>query len=223
MQRVNSAALGEVASVLGVSGTGVKAGLGAPVTELDEDRLDQVIAVNDLIRRGLSPAGTTGWFVLAFDLTMGAGVTDETASITPYAPTAALINAPFPHPVPQNRDIWLIGASGVINGATASNFVEAGIRLECPIVHQGVGVNEAGTAITAAVSNFELGVFDSQDLVASRVILLTEAGRGYIPLGIRLRRGQILHVDASATNAVGIRVTLIAALLTAGLGQDIGP
>ena len=222
-QKINSDALTEVYRVLGIRGTGAQAGLGSPFTELDDSRLDQVVDVNPYVRRSRAPAGTTGWFVAAFDLTMGAGVTTENAQIDVYRPGAALVNAPFKAAVPRDQDIWMIGHSAVINAATASNFTSAGLRLECPATQEGYGIDEAGAKPTPNVGNFQLASWDSTIVVAGRQILITANGDPYYPLGIRLRRGQLLNFEATASNAVGIRGTVIMAQLPAGLGQDIGP
>lgn len=222
-QRVDSDALTSVAQVLGISGTGAKAGVGSAFTELDESRLDQIVSVNDMVRRSRAPAGTAGWFFAAFDCNMGAGVTSETASLNVYAPGASLVNAPFTGVVPRDFDIWLIGHSAVISGATAGNFSDAGLRLECPVTHEGVGVQEDGSKPSPTVGNFQLVSWDSTIVVGGRQILIDANGNSYFPLGIRIRRGQLLKFDCSATNVVVVRGTCIMAMLPAGLGQDVGP
>jgi len=201
-------------SVLGM------AGRGSGQTDLDDGGLTQVIDVVPIVRRSRAPVGTSGIFAGAFVVVMGAGATTEDAAIDPYNPGALIADEPWPNPVPTDLDVWLLGASGTIAAGTAANFTEAMLNVVYAATTEAWGVDEAGDPTVEAPSNFGVAVWDSQDNIAGRIVLLSEVGAAYTKIGLRLRRGNTLRASVGASNAVTVRITVTLGLFPVGLGQD---
>ena len=183
MPLITSDALTLVNRFLGIGGRQ------SAVTDFDDQTLDQVVVVNDIVRRSRTPVGTSGIFAGAFVLEMGAGATVEEGTVDPYDTGEGINDPPYPARIPASMDIWLIGASGTIVAGTASNFTEATLRIVMPGVFEGWGVDEASAAAAESISNFAVARWDSQETVAGRVLLMEEGGRTYAPIDLRIRRG----------------------------------
>jgi len=215
MADVDSDALLLVRSVLGQSGTA------APGTVLDDGRLDQVLDVNEIVRRSRTLAGTTGMFHGILEATHAAAG-DLTTTIDPYNPLAPI--APWPAPVPDGFDVWLIGGCTVRTGGTAANWVGGALSIATPAVHTAFSQDQAGAASANAANeqDYTFGIWDSLDLTLSSDIGITADGEPYIDARMRLRRGSRIRFRSTAVNgAVTMICVVVVGLFPASLGQDI--
>jgi len=211
-KEVDSGALLLVNRILGIAGSQT----GAQRTELDDGTLTQVLEVGSIVRRSRSLPGTDGIFCAILRTNMGAGVTTETATLNPYTPGGANL-APFPDPIPAGFDFWVAGASLIQAGGIAGNFTNALFRTLYDASMIGLAIDEAGQTFGSATAAIPLAFWDDLTLGFGTM----EDGTQWLPLGLRIRRGQTLQLDVAATDAVVVDLVLICALVPAALGQDI--
>ena len=213
--RVDAQTLSEVAKALGLSGAP------AAQTEFSDGHLDQVVDVARYIRRGRTPAQTTGWYYIVLENAHGAPG-DKKTLVDPYNPTLANVQAPYPAPVPLGWDLWLASAHLVRSSGTGT-VVGAALSIDPVLLQRAIGQDDAGGPITTDLPmTLKLwnGTFDD-----AGAILGTGTFNGNFPdprIGIRLRRNAKLQFDS--TNGVtgcDLQCYVLVGLFPAGSGQDV--
>jgi len=217
-KQIDSGALDVVDSALGIGGAG-----SAAITELDDGVVDQVLSVNELIRRGLAPPATQGIFRGVMRNThSGAG--GEFSTWTPYNPVLATILAPYPRPVPPGFDIWLLRACVVVT--TVLGTVDAVLLIQN--VRQGFGITQTG-AFQLSNQRLPLAYWDTivdQDVTAKFLVTGTENSDPWKQINQRLPRlgetGSVVQIlfatESTATSAY--ECNLIFGMFPVGMGQD---
>lgn len=209
MKQVDSDALGIVNRALGL------AGVGAPLTEFTDGQLDQVLAVNELVRRGRTPAESSGLFYGILENTH-AGADTQTSTIDPFDATTGAI-APWPVPTPPGFDMWLVAA--VVQQTAALVAATAALFTLLPATSQGFGIDEGGAAVVAQVRSC-VAFWDSM-VTETHVFGITEQGIPLVRIGQRLRPGTTLLFSTSAAGVATYRCECIMGLFPVGMGQDV--
>lgn len=211
---IDSQALGIVNKSLGLTGRG------AAETELLDGTVDQVLDVGPIARRGGTLAGTEGVFrVVLRNIHAGAG--DVSTSWQPYSSAAVGTFAPFPTPMPDNLDVWLLGASvQIVSGA--GSLEHAALRLTN--VQLGVGIDSAAAAI-ASTSVMTLAYWNTSLGFLSPSFAATQSRLPYKALNIRIpRKGAVASpfvVFGSQSSGVNsIDAVLLVGVFPVALGQD---
>lgn len=209
-KRIDSDALGILNKALGLTGSGVPG-----PTELMDGTVDQVIAVNDLARRGRTQAATTGIYNPAM-VNLSTGAETTTTTVNPYTNTVGIV-APWPAPVPEQFDVWLLGVAANQSGGTTW---DAALYINPPDAQQGWGVDQSGAAAVSSIQ-YAVAYFDAT-ATATHTFGVTAGGElPWQPIGIRLPRGATLIwvVDHADVSTVVAQLTL--GLFPIALGQDV--
>jgi len=218
MRVINSDALTEAYRALGIKGGGA-----APETALRDKELYQNLVVNEIVRRSRTVGRTEGIFSFLFS-NDHSGSGTLTTTITPYNATVGAANG-WPVPVPDDLEVWLIGAGVEQDGGTGT--LEAGLFLFLQSAQMGVGEDDAGVAIAASSSLFWLARWNALTTLQSEHGLDPD-GKPWIPLGLRLPRLQVgagaptnLLFRSTASAAAKFDCTAIMGLFPIAFGQDI--
>lgn len=196
-------------------------GAGDAQTELLDGTVDQVIAINEIARRGRTLAGTEGIFRIALR-NIHAGAGDVSTSFQPYEAALAGVIAPFPSPIPAGLDFWLIGAS--IETDATNSFDSAVIRLTN--VQQGFGIDSAGVAVVS-VAVFTLTNWTGvSSAIAPPYGISSGTQLPYKKINMRIpRKGAIaspfIVCSTQALGAAEYDFVLMCGLFPSALGQDI--
>ena len=212
---IDSQALGDLNKSLGLTGKG------AGETELLDGTVEQVIDIGATARRGGTLAGTQGIFRCVMR-NIHAAAGDVFSSWQPYAAADPGIIAPFPSPLPDTFDFWLLGASierisgsGVLNGAV----------LRLTNVQQGFGIDSAAAAVVSTAV-FHIAFWDSLVGTIDPPFGLTEGGQPYVNINMRIpRKGAIaspfLSWGTDSDNTATYDLLLLCGVFPVGLGQDV--
>jgi len=210
LKRVDSDALQAINRALGLTGRG------APITEFLDGQLDQVFDVVPSVRRGRTPAATTGIFT-GIVRNIHTDAESIATGFNPYTFGTAGLIAPYPNPVPPQFDIWLLGAVviRVSGGGTLSAILDVQFN------QQGFGITDGGVAVVATQAQV-LAHWDA--FVTEGITFGVQAGSEapYAKIGMRLPStgspGLAFRTTSSLTVTIDLQVTL--GLFPASLGQD---
>jgi len=202
------------------------AGVAGPSTLLEEDAVIQTVDVGQFARQGLPPG--KGIFNFLIRIITSVANPALTALIDPYEPTAVAVDlsqAPYPNPVPAAFDLWLINCGLQLDDST---FTSAQLQLIYPVGAIGVAGQNADsatnvvTAVTPASQAQTIAGWDSDFASVGRDVG-TLGGTGILqPLGFRIIRGTTLQLRVSAGGINTVDCTILAALMPAAMGQDVG-
>ena len=213
---INSQALEPANKALGIAGSGDSQ------TELLDGSVDQVLDVGQIARRGGTLAGTTGLFRMILRNRHGAAGVVGT-SFQPYSPATTGLIAPYPTPVPDSFDFWLLGASiEVVAGA----FTLLGADLKITQTIQGFGINEV-TAAVVSNSVFTVANWDGlQTWAAPQPYALEGGANPFQKINLRIpRKGVIaspfIVFNSESDGLVDFDCVMLCGLFPVALGQDI--
>lgn len=199
----------------------MKGGGGAPETVVHDKDLYQNLVVNEIVRRSRTLGRTEGVFSFLFTNNHAAANTQST-TITPYNATVGAANG-WPVPVPDDMEVWLIGAG--VEQASGTGTIEAGLFLFLQGAQLGVGEDQAGAAV-AGSSLFWLARWNSLVTLSSEHALDPD-GKPWVPIGLRLTRLTIgpgttdLIFRSTSSAAAVFDCTAIMGLFPITFGQDI--
>lgn len=214
---INSAYLEPLNKALGL------AGAGDSQTELLDGTVDQVLDVGQIARRGGTLAGTTGVFRVILRV-INAGTGTVITSYQPYEPGETGLVAPYPNPVPDLFDLWLIGAS--IERVSGTGTLNAA-RLQLTNIQIGFGIDSVGVSAAASTSVITLASWDSISAAIEPRYGLSQLANPFQKIGLRIpKKGAIaspflsfaVNVTAAAATFDGV---LLIGILPAALGQDL--
>jgi len=209
---INSDALGVVNRVLGITGPG------APETDLFDAELFQTLDVNDAVRRGRTQGATQGMYHAVMRNIHGAGSTIVN-TVTPYDLAVGAI-APFPSPIPNLFDLWLLAAS--VRRVSGTGTIGAALFMSYADRAQGFGIDDSGVAVVES-QNHPIAFWDAVAAV-STAFLLQNGDRGpWARIGLRLPRDLagteiIFQTVTSALATYDLQLAL--GLFPTALGQD---
>lgn len=220
-REIDSSALLLANRILGLAGGQSPSG----ITELDDGWVNQVLNINDIVRRSRTQIGTGGWFHALLENVHGAGASTLTSTIDPYNVSVGLANPPYPPDIPNpgDFDAWILGASLEMTAGTATNFTDGMLAVVSPASNLAYSIDDQGAPSTriAAGQEMQLGRWDVLELIAGNTVGLTEQGSPWIGSNLRMRPGCSIQLRSGASNAVTVNAIVLVGLLPAGLGQDI--
>lgn len=216
MSIIHSRMLGLIQKLIG-------GGSGSLVTVLDDDSVTQVLPViPEIARRSLTIGNIGGWFLAVLE-NVHTSDDFEQSSIPVYTPAAAAVIPPYPLVVPDDQDIWLIGAS-LIRTTGAGSLAAGVLAINPPSISQGLGIDDAGATVIGTPM-MSLAHFNGLNTVLGSVNAfgITAGGDPYVPIGLRLPRFTTLVFNSESGGAATCEFQMIAimALFPAGLGQDV--
>jgi len=212
MKKITSDALGLVSKVLGV------AGAGAQETELTDGTLGQNLDVTPIIRRGRTHGQSEGIYTAVLRNIHGSAETLVT-TVDPFDVTTGRI-APYPGPMPDAFDIWLLAATIRQQTGTGTMVATLSIAVSGDPPSQGWGINDSGVAVVATPS-MQIGFWDSVVTVGGPEFGITEQGAPMVKVGLRLRRGWSVVFESVSSAVATFQMSLILGVFPAALGQDI--
>lgn len=196
------------------------AGSGDSQTELLDGTVDQVLDVGQIARRGGTLAGTEGIFrCILRNVHAGAG--DIFSSWQPYLPGETGLIAPYPTPVPDDLDVWLLGAS-VESVSGGGSLVGAALRLTQ--IQQGFGIDDSAAAVVSN-SVFTVAWWNTHIGILAPPFMATQSLQPFKPINLRIpRKGAIASPFLSfGSQSDGINTfdcVMMMGLFPVALGQD---
>ncbi len=215
MSQITSSMLRQIQQLIGGGGAGI-----APVTVLEDDAVTQTLPVVPEIARRSLVIGPLGGIFVGVLRNVHTAADGEVSSILPYTPLASNI-APYPSPVPDGYDIWLLGIAGTRVSGTGL-LTGALMGINPPTSSQGWGRDDSGTGV-AATGIFQLARFDVIEaaITLGTDCMLTEQGLTYQPVGLRLMRGATLVFASEASDTATFDALFYMGLFPAAMGQDV--
>lgn len=176
-KRVDSDALGPMLKSFGL------AGQGAEETILQDGVLDQVIDVAPIVRRGRTLASSGGIFRgLLRNIHPSTGTINS--GISPYNATVAHVVAPYPGKIPDQFDVWLLGAS-MIRFSGSGDLTQAMLGLDN--IAQGFGRDDSNNPILGINEVLPLANWDGLK-TATTTYGVEQAREPWKPLKVRIPR-----------------------------------
>ena len=211
-KRIDSQALAVANRALGLTGAG------SPVTELADGVVDQVLSVNEIARRSRTLNQQFGGIFTAILRNNHAGIGSLTATLNPFNLPVGLVFPPFPTPIPESFDLWLLACNVSIVGAGTHT---SALFINYPAANVGFSITNAGGQVAAAVTSQAVAFFDT--VVTENVIFATTAqGQPQVWLGMRLPRDPLTQLVFASTASLAqtFDMRLMLGLFPVGLGQD---
>jgi len=214
VKRIDSDALGPLTKALGLTGAG------SPLTELADGVVDQALDVGPIIRRGRTLAGSAGIYgCMLQNVNTGAETILSTVDVYNVAAGNSSI---WPAPMPEQFDVWLLGAS--MRRQSGTGTIVALLSLQIPARAQGFGIDDSGVAV---VQVDPMGLVAWNNVVATTTIDASKSGdRGpYAQLGIRIPRGTgastgTLRFSTVSSNTSTWNCNMMMGIFPISLGQD---
>ena len=184
-------------------------GGGEQTTTLDDGNVSQVLSIEAIVRRSLTFANTSGWFVIGFEnVHVGAGALNS--FVDPYASTTGRNS--YPTVMPRGLDVWLLTAT-MRRSAGAGGLTGAVLELLLTPEMQGKG--------TQVSSVFPVGLWDTIETISLQDNGITEAGETLLAPKLRLRRDTFIRLRSNAAGAATFTCLCVVGVFPAGLGQDV--
>lgn len=210
MKIISSDALGMLTKALGLTGRG------AQVTELTDGIVEQNLDVTPIIRRGRTLAGTEGLFMGTLR-TVHAGADSATVSWDPYTMTPTTVRAPYPSPVPDTFDIWLLSAW--LTQIAGTGTVSATLSMILPATMVGPTTSGSAVPTTSVLAFWDALVTEDVEFG-----LLAGSGMPQANIGMRLPRarpnGTEIEFATTSSAAATFECAVMMGLFPVGLGQD---
>lgn len=215
MSQITNNLLRIVQQLIGGSGAGT-----APITVLDDDSVTQTLPIVPEIARRSLVIGPLGGIFVGVLRNVHSGADGEVSNILPYAPLASNI-PPYPSPVPDGFDIWLLGVAGG-RVASAGGLTGALMGINPPTDSQGWGRDDGGTGVSAT-GIFQVARFDAleEGVTLGTDAMITEQGLTYQPVNLRIMRGATIVFATEAAAAATFDAQFYMGLFPAGMGQDV--
>lgn len=208
MKKIDSQALDVLNKALDMRGPG------SPVTELADAIVDQVLSVNEIVRRSRTQAGTEGIYT-ALLRNIHTGGTSLTISVLPFNPGARGL-APYPSPMPAGFDVWLLSAA--VTQLSGSGTISANLRVQVPPRVMGLSTTAAGVTLAQSV-----GIWNT--IVAEGITVAFKSGQTepVQNIGMRLPRDPLTEIIFSSTSSATATFDCFCMIgvFPVGLGQDV--
>jgi hypothetical protein len=213
MREVDTDALRAVAGSLGVQN---------PVTAVgqvvfDDENLQQVLVVNDLIRRGRTFAKSEGLWTGRI-INSHTDAESIATTVDPYAVSSPL--AGYPSPLPAGFDVWLLDVLAVANATgVLDNAPPAWAYIQYPATSMAFGG-------TAQLVTMALKVWDTDNTLSGGAVVLRTAGvnqyisSGNTQLPVRIPRGAVIGWNSTSLITGTLTLLLLLGVFPSGLGQD---
>jgi len=212
MKKIDSDALGTLTKALGMTGRG------SQITELEDGTVEQVLEIGQIARRGRSIAGSTGIWTCVLQTVAASALTLD-AGIDPYEPGALSVNG-YPASVPEQFDVWILGATFRVSSGTG--LTNAVLRITMPLNQQGWGATDADVQ-QLQVTIHPLAFWDTLATITGIVTFGVLAGEQgfYKRIGLRIPRGATLDFATTSSAQATFNCEMIMGVFPISLGQDI--
>ena len=220
MGQIDTNALSGVSPALGV---GNPSSATVPV-EFDDANLQQVLDVGGLVSRARAPYPSSGIFAASI-YHEHTGSNMLTTTVNPYkiSDTAGFTTqSPWPDPVPEDMDVWLLGCSGF---AENDNVSAASVQIICPkasVAWTNHGPPFFGESPMYCMWDDSQSKGDGERPMTSGSSSSTRfPTEVYINVPMRLRRDSSIRWRTDANSVNGYMVLAMRlGLFPAGFGQD---
>jgi len=213
-KKVNSDALNVVNKALGLTGPG------SQITEFLDGQLDQVLDVAPMIRRGRTLASTEGLFT---GIIRNIHVSDDSVAtaVRPYNMVADEVVPPWPTPIPDLFDIWILQATVSRESGTGTLV---GALLDTNWDSQAWGVDSAGDPVVGSPA-LPLAFWDAQASEGAVTMGILNGTNGPAKrIGMRLQRvgnpSLVFRTTSGGAAACEWQCDIILGLFPVALGQD---
>ncbi len=217
MREFDSAGLREMARVLQIS-------TGPPqLVEIDDEVVQQVVELDPFLRRGLTPANSTGIFTATI-LNTHVGSDTITTEVNPYTPGTTFVGNGYPAVVGPELDVWLLPGfnAKAVTGLADFNGGDFGLIYDT----NAMGWRNEANGIAVRVP---LAVYDQEDLFGNPTYLTGGAASGQTVIWpgppIRLRRTGDprfrFQTRKAGAGAGSYLLSMLIGLFPAGMGQDV--
>lgn len=205
-QLVDSQALQRVSKTLQLSTPG------AEETLFIDERLEQVLDVGPIIRRGLTLAGTEGLYTANIRNTHSGSQGNVVTVIDPWS-LGGVARPPFPGSIPNNLDLWITGFMMEIVSGT-NEFDSGFFDLFVPTTHQAFG-----TISTNIVLGTWLGQITLAGVAFGKAFPATA---NFHKMGLRVPRNATFrfHTRNTGANSPVFQLDLMLGLFPSSMGQD---
>ena len=209
MKRLSSDALTLVDRALGAGGVGG----GSQHTEFSDGVLDQVLEVGPIVRRSRSLAG----MYVASILMEHAGAGFLSHTINPYEPAAGNVGG-YPKVVPNDMELWLLGASLRRNSGAGT---ATALLLWQGELMGGFGITDSDVATTLDAMAIAAWDGTAVTMTGQKPRSISTDGRPFVQTNLRLQRGgALLTIMTTASDIADWKMTLMLGLFPLCLGQD---
>lgn len=211
--KIRSDALATLQRSFGITGSG------SMETVLEDASVYQTVDISKIALRGRTQAGTTGLYAaLIQNVHPGVGQLNTTVDV--YDPPAGVV-PPYPAPVPEAFDVWILGATVRRFSGTGSVDNGIGLYIDYPVTSLGWGINNSGAAVVPSTIRFPLVMWDSFFSNAGFSILgLREDGQPWQQIGLRMPKGATLTFASSVDAIATVDCFVQLGVFPSGLGQD---
>lgn len=206
---VDSDALGIVTRALGLTGKG------AALTEFLDGQVDQVLSVNDLIRRGRTQVQRGGIYTGTMQ-TVHTDAETITFTVDPFDVTTGRI-APYPGPISNRFDLWAISVS--VRRLSGGGTLTAQANLAYHADQIGWGIDDSGVAVTSNAGG-SVAFWDSI-VSQSNAFGLQNGSNPTQFIGQRLFPGTLLQVSSTSSLTSTYNFIWLLGLFPIALGQDV--
>ena len=206
-QLVDSQALQRVSKTLQLSTPG------AQETLFIDERLEQVLDVGAIVRRGLTLAGTEGLYTANIRNTHSGSQGNVATIIDPWN-LGGVARPPFPTSIPDNQDLWILGFHPeVVSGV--GDFDSAFFDLFVPTTHQAFGTIS---------TNIVLATWTEAGSMAGGTFLFGSSSSVTVFTNVALRvpRNATFrwHTRNNGANSPVFQLNLMLGLFPSAMGQD---
>jgi len=215
VKRIDSDALGILTKSLGLSGAG------SPLTELADGVVDQALSVNEIVRRGRTLAGGSGIFSAILS-NINVDAQTLLSSINPYAVGATAQIEPYPDPVPEQFDVWLLAAA--MRRQSGTGTIAAALSVQYPGRTQGWGLNTSSNAVVQ-VDPIVVAFWDAIFATSTNDGIRNGARGPWVQIGLRIPRGTgastgTIRFSTVSSATSTYNCNMIIGLFPVALGQD---
>jgi len=207
-QLVDSQALQRVSKTLQLSTPG------AQETLFIDERLEQVIDVAPMVRRGLTLAGSEGIYTANIRNTHSGSQGNVTTIVDPWN-LGGLARPPFPPVIPDNLDLWITGFNAEV--VSGNGFFSSGrFDLFVPTTHQAFGT---------VTTNITLVGWSDEESLQNNAFLVPFDGESIgVWTFVRIRVPRLatfrFHTFNNGANAPVYQLDMLLGLFPSSMGQD---
>ena len=155
------------------------------------------------------------------------GADNEISSLRPYEPGENFVISPFPAVITDEWDLWLSKVGGRRSSGTGALSGAAMIltSIGASPMSQAWGKDDVAAKVEGT-SPMVLAQFDGistlvDALNANEDPMITEDGKTWVDVNMRIPRGALLAFKSTAAAAAEFQMWFILGLFPAGMGQDL--
>ncbi len=212
VKRIDSQALDILTKSLGLTGAG------SPLTELTDGVVDQMLSINEMVRRSRTQ-GVTGGIYSGIMRNIHTDAETLNSTLDPYDVGTTIAIPPYPPVMPPQFDVWLLGAA--LLRASGGGTIAAALRVTHDPAQVGWRVDDGGAAF-AGTGNFVVAFWDSLIDASGIFGIMPGTAAPFAFIRMRLPRSPNTRLTfssvSSLTSTYDLQVLL--GVFPVALGQD---